>query len=89
MLRRRTLLKSALGAAAASARSCKKAGGPTGTGRVRVTFAPSGNVTSAQVQGAPFAGTSVGGCVARAFRSARVPAFGGGPVSVSKSFTIN
>ncbi|WP_437505166.1 zinc-ribbon domain-containing protein [Sorangium sp. So ce1099] len=80
---------SALGAAASSAKSCKKAGGPTGTGKVKVTFAPSGNVTSAEVQGAPFAGTSVGGCVARLFRGARVPAFGGGPVSVSKSFTIN
>ncbi|WP_437712768.1 zinc-ribbon domain-containing protein [Sorangium sp. So ce448] len=80
---------SALGAAAGSAKSCKKAGGPTGTGRVKVTFAPSGSVTSAEVQGAPFAGTSVGGCVARLFRSARVPAFGGGSVSVSKSFTIN
>ncbi|WP_437952379.1 zinc-ribbon domain-containing protein [Sorangium sp. So ce296] len=80
---------SALGAAAGSAKSCKKAGGPTGTGKVKVTFAPSGNVTSAEVQGAPFAGTSVGGCVARLFRGARVPAFGGGPVSVSKSFTIN
>ncbi|MDC0683849.1 zinc-ribbon domain-containing protein [Sorangium atrum] len=80
---------SALGAAAGSAKSCKKAGGPTGTGRVKVTFAPSGSVTSAEVQGAPFAGTSVGGCVARLFRGARVPAFGGGPISVSKSFTIN
>ncbi|WP_437295892.1 zinc-ribbon domain-containing protein [Sorangium sp. So ce426] len=80
---------SALGAAAGSAKSCKKAGGPTGTGRVKVTFAPSGSVTSAEVQGAPFAGTSVGGCVARLFRSARVPAFGGGSVTVSKSFTIN
>ncbi|WP_437854342.1 zinc-ribbon domain-containing protein [Sorangium sp. So ce363] len=80
---------SALGAAAGSAKSCKKAGGPTGTGRVKVTFAPSGSVTSAEVQGAPFAGTSVGGCVARLFRGARVPAFGGGSVSVSKSFTIN
>ncbi|WP_437528060.1 zinc-ribbon domain-containing protein [Sorangium sp. So ce726] len=80
---------SALGAAAGSAKSCKKAGGPTGTGRVKVTFAPNGSVTSAEVQGAPFAGTSVGGCVARLFRGARVPAFGGGSVSVSKSFTIN
>ncbi|HTN82184.1 MAG TPA: hypothetical protein VL242_00795, partial [Sorangium sp.] len=80
---------SALGAAASSAKSCKKAGGPTGTGKVKVTFAPSGNVTSAEVQGAPFAGTSVGGCVARLFRGARVPAFGGSPIAVSKSFTIN
>jgi hypothetical protein len=56
---------------------------------VKVTFAPSGNVTSASVQGAPFAGTSVGGCIASAFRSAKVPAFDGSPVSVTKSFNIN
>jgi predicted Zn finger-like uncharacterized protein len=80
---------SALGAAAGSAKSCKKADGPTGTGRVKVTFAPSGNVTSAVVDGPPFSGTSVGGCVAAAFRGAHVPPFDGAPVVVSKSFTIN
>ena len=80
---------SALGGAAGSAKSCKKPDGPTGSGKVKVTFAPSGNVTSAQVQGAPFAGTSVGGCVAGVFRSARVPPFSGAPVSVTKSFNIN
>jgi len=80
---------SALGAAAGAAKSCKTPDGPTGTGKVKVTFAPSGNVTSAQVQGPPFAGTSVGGCVAGVFRGARVPPFDGSPVSVTKSFTIN
>jgi len=80
---------SALGSAAGAAKGCKKPDGPTGTGKVKVTFAPSGNVTSAQVQGAPFAGTPVGGCVASAFRSARVPPFSGAPVSVTKSFSIN
>jgi predicted Zn finger-like uncharacterized protein len=79
----------ALGAAAGGAKGCKKADGPTGTGRVKVTFAPSGNVTQSSVQGAPFAGTAVGGCVAAAFRSARVPPFDGSSVSVTKSFTIN
>jgi hypothetical protein len=80
---------SALGSAAASAGGCKKPGGPTGTGKVQVTFAPSGRVTSATVMGAPFAGTAVGGCVAGAFRRAKVPAFSGNPVTVSKSFAIN
>ena len=78
----------ALGGAAGAARSCKKPDGPTGSGKVKVTLAPSGNVTSAAVVGAPFAGTSVGGCVASAFRSAKVPAFSGSPVSVTKSFSI-
>jgi predicted Zn finger-like uncharacterized protein len=85
----RSALNSAMSSAAGAARSCGKPDGPTGTGRVRVTFAPSGSVTSAQVQGAPFAGTSVGGCVAGVFRNARVPAFDGSPVTVTKSFTIN
>ncbi|MFZ5896689.1 MAG: zinc-ribbon domain-containing protein [Myxococcota bacterium] len=80
---------SALSAAAGSAGSCKKLGGPTGTGRVTVTFAPSGRVTTANVEGAPFAGTSVGGCVASLFRKAHVPAFSGNAVTVSKSFSIN
>jgi predicted Zn finger-like uncharacterized protein len=79
----------ALAAAAGGARGCKKPDGPTGSGRVRVTFAPSGNVTQSAVQGAPFAGTAVGGCVAAAFRGARVPPFDGSPVSVTKSFSIN
>lgn len=80
---------SALGAASSSAGSCKKAGGPTGVGKVQVTFAPSGRVTSATVMGPPFAGTAVGGCVASKFRAAKVPAFSGNPVTVSKSFAIN
>jgi predicted Zn finger-like uncharacterized protein len=80
---------SALSAAAGSAGSCKKLGGPTGTGRVTVTFAPSGRVTTANVEGAPYAGTSVGGCVASLFRKAHIPAFSGNAVTVSKSFSIN
>jgi predicted Zn finger-like uncharacterized protein len=80
---------SALGAAAGAASGCKKPGGPTGRGRVSVTFAPSGRVTTANVSGAPFAGTSVGGCVAATFRRASVPPFDGSPVTVHKSFTIN
>jgi hypothetical protein len=56
---------------------------------VTVTFAPSGNVTSAVVDSAPFAGTPVGGCIAGKFRAAHVPAFSGGNVTVGKSFSLN
>ncbi len=77
----------ALNGAAGRAAGCKQAGGPTGRGRVSVTFAPSGRATTAVV-GPPFAGTSVGSCAAAAFRSASVPPFSGGPVTVSKSFYI-
>ncbi|MBS2017296.1 MAG: zinc-ribbon domain-containing protein [Deltaproteobacteria bacterium] len=82
------------GAAAASlgainVQSCKKPDGPTGTGHVKVTFAPNGSVSSAVVDGGPFPGTPVGGCIAGKFRSAHVPPFSGAPVGVGKSFTIN
>lgn len=79
---------SALSTAASAAAGCKQAGGPTGRGRVSVTFAPSGRVTTATVNGPPFAGTSVGGCVAAQFRRATVPPFSGSPVTVHKSFSI-
>jgi hypothetical protein len=69
--------------------SCKRPDGPTGSGHVRVTFAPNGSVSSAVVDQPPFAGTPVGGCVAGKFRSAHIPAFGGAPVPVGKSFVIN
>jgi predicted Zn finger-like uncharacterized protein len=79
---------SALTAASMSAAVCKKPGGPTGSGKATVTFAPSGRVTTATVSGA-FAGTPVGGCIASGFRKAHVPPFSGSAVTVSKSFTIN
>ncbi|HYO97613.1 MAG TPA: GYF domain-containing protein [Polyangiaceae bacterium] len=77
----------ALTAAAANVGSCKQPDGPTGEGQVMVTFAASGRVTSASVSGA-LAGSRVGGCVAKLFRSARVPAFAGESVTVSKRFAV-
>lgn len=82
------------GAAAAAlggvnVQSCKKPDGPTGAGHVKVTFAPNGTVSAAVIDGGPFPGTSVGGCIAGKYRGARVPPFAGGPVSVGKSFTVN
>lgn len=80
--------RAALEAAAANAAACGKPGGPTGSGKVQVTFASSGRVTSANVISGPFGGTAVGGCVASTFRRARVPAFSGDPKTVAKSFSI-
>jgi hypothetical protein len=82
------------GAAAAALGSvnvagCKKSDGPTGSGHIKITFGPSGSVQSAQVDQPPFAGTAVGGCVAGKFRSAHIPAFSGGSVTVGKSFNID
>jgi hypothetical protein len=80
--------KAALAGAAGNAANCKKPDGPTGSGKVTVTFSPSGRATSANVTEGPFGGTPVGGCIAKLFRSAKVPAFSGDPVTVSKGFTI-
>ena len=78
----------ALAAAAGDASGCRKEGDPSGTARVTVTFAPSGRVTSANVNGPPFAGTPTGGCIAMKFRKATVPPFEGDPQPVSKTVTI-
>jgi predicted Zn finger-like uncharacterized protein len=80
---------SALSSSASAASGCKRPGGPTGTGKAVVTFAPSGRVTSANITGGSFGGSPVGGCVSSVFRRAKVPAFSGNAVTVSKSFTIS
>jgi predicted Zn finger-like uncharacterized protein len=78
-----------LGNIAASVGSCKRSSGPTGQGHVSITFSPSGRVISAIVDQPPYAGTSVGGCVAGKFRGAHVPPFAGGNVPVGKHFSID
>lgn len=78
----------ALEAAANTARTCQQPGGPSGEARVKVVFAPNGEVSSASVDDPPFAGTPIGGCIASAFRSARVPPFDGEPVTLEKSVEI-
>ena len=74
---------------AVNVQSCAKPGGPTGAGHVKITFAPNGSVSAAVIDSGPFNGTPVGGCVVGKFRGPHIPAFGGGPVTVGKSFTIN
>lgn len=77
----------ALGAAAAGAPSCKKPGGPSGTGRATVTFAPNGTVSAVSLS-SKFAGTPVGSCVEGLFRRARLDPFTGGPVTLGRSFEV-
>ncbi|WP_438000335.1 protein kinase [Sorangium sp. So ce185] len=74
--------------AAAKAKSCARATGPTGSGVVQVTFAPNGHVGHAVVVGQPFAATDVASCVTSIFRGATIPPFAGGPVTRSQSFAI-
>jgi serine/threonine-protein kinase len=78
---------SALAAAGGRARACGGGDGPSGSGRAMVTFSPDGPVSNVTVP-APFAGTTVGACIATAFRTARVPAFTGSAVTLPGSFRI-
>jgi eukaryotic-like serine/threonine-protein kinase len=78
---------SALAAAGGRAKACGGGDGPSGAGRAMVTFSPDGPVSNVTVS-APFAGTSVGACIATAFRTARVPAFTGSAVTLPGSFRI-
>lgn len=84
----RVALRRALDAAAASAKQCRAPHGPTGLGKVGVTFANSGRVIQAKVWAPPYVGTPVGACVAAVFQRAQLPAFVGDAVTVSKSFSI-
>jgi predicted Zn finger-like uncharacterized protein len=84
----RAAASAALTTSAAQASGCRKDGDPSGVASVVVTFAPSGRVTSANISGPPFAGTPTGGCIAGALRKARIPAFEGERVTVSKTVVI-
>lgn len=68
--------------------SCKKKDGPTGKGLVSVTFLPSGKVSLAKVDGAPYAGTPTGTCVEKRFKLAHAPKFDGSPQTLSHPFNI-
>ncbi len=67
----RTATARALGRVSFS--ECARPAGPTGSGHLRITFSPDGTVQSAVVDQPPFAGTSVGRCIAEAFVTSTSP----------------
>jgi hypothetical protein len=79
----------ALGRGARRAATCRNATSPSGTAHVTVTFLPSGEVKTAVIRGAPFAGTSEGECVVGKFRPLRVPPFTGDAVTVRRDVTFD
>jgi hypothetical protein len=81
--------RAALDASAAQASSCRKPGDPSGVAVVVITFSPTGRVTTATINGPPFAATPTGGCIASTLRKTRVPAFAGDMVTVRKTVTIH
>ncbi|MGC4090511.1 MAG: hypothetical protein QM756_22100 [Polyangiaceae bacterium] len=70
------------------AAQCREVGGPTGMTQVSVTFAPSGNVSTAILTEPPFANTSVGTCIVNALKRARVKPFSGAASSVTQRISI-
>lgn len=77
-----TMARAALASAGRRAQSCGKS---AISGRVQVTFAPTGFASQVSLLGVQ--GVEVNrGCVERAFREMRVNPFSGAPVSVKKSF---
>jgi hypothetical protein len=77
-----------LGIAASQAASCKRPGGPAGTGKALVTFDSGGRVITVNVVGGEIAGTPVARCVASLFQRVKVAPFAGDRQTVSKGFTI-
>ncbi len=59
----------------------------TGTVTVKFTIQPNGSVGGAQVTGA-FAGSPVGGCIARVVRGLNFPAFDGSPLTITFPFVL-
>ncbi len=73
---------------AVDVQSCKRAGGPSGSGRVKIAFASSGTVASVTLVSGPFNGSPVEACLLANYGAVRIPAFTGQAVEVSKSFSV-
>lgn len=65
---------------------CRATNAEKGDGHVMLTFAPAGTVSKAVVDKGPWVGTPVAKCLASQFKKTTIPAFGGEPVTVGKSF---
>jgi hypothetical protein len=81
-------LRAAFAEGEAKAKACLGVTSPTGSARISVTFAPSGEAVGAIVSGAPFANTLEGQCMAGKFRTLHVPPFTGPEVIVRKSISF-
>jgi hypothetical protein len=78
----------ALRSRAPMAAGCAGSDDAPGTARVRVTFLPSGRATHSVIEGVRYAGTSLGGCIATAFRGLTIAPFEGEPVVVTTSVQV-
>ena len=78
--------KSGMNAVRGRAQACFN--GTQGTANVKLTIAPSGQVSKAAVSGV-FAGTPVAACVEAAVKGATFPAWDGGPQSFGYSYLLS
>jgi hypothetical protein len=76
------------GMSAVQGRAQKCYDGTQGTASVKLTIAPSGQVTKVVVSG-QFAGTSVAACIEAAVKGASFPAWDGGPQSMGYSYLLS
>jgi hypothetical protein len=65
---------------------CRGTNAEKGEGHVMITFAPAGTASKAVVDRGPWVGTPIAKCLAGQFKKTTIPAFGGEPVTVGKSF---
>lgn len=79
--------RAALTEAATVAAACT-GGSPGEEVDVTVTFAPSGKISSAQVEQGPLVGTPTSDCVATAFQSLTVPSFEGVDLKMHKKVSL-
>ena len=79
-------IKSGMSAVAGKAAGCYQ--GTQGTATVKLTVAPSGQVTKVSVSGV-FAGTPVASCVEAAVKSTSFPPWDGGPQSFGYSYLLS
>lgn len=65
---------------------CRATNAEKGEGHVMITFAPAGTASKAVIDKGPWVGTPVAKCLAAQFKKTTIPAFGGDPVTVGKTF---
>lgn len=65
---------------------CRATNAEKGEGHVVITFTPAGTAAKATVDKGPWVGTPLAKCFASQFKKTTIPAFGGEPVTVGKSF---
>lgn len=84
-------LRAVLAPSKSEARTCRRraSGGPSGAGRVELTYAPSGQVQSVRFLSTDFEATEIGECVRAAFLNACLPAYSGADTRVQSEFIVD